>query len=70
MIARDPHTPIVRNCSCAVQAGIVVAGPGAERLIAAFEADHGPTTCGGQLVHRSMTDMGRKAKAKRGRRAA
>jgi hypothetical protein len=70
MTARPPHTPIIRNCGCETQAGIVVAGPDAERLVVAFEADHGPAGCGGQLVHRAESAMGRKVKPKRGGRAA
>ena len=73
MPARDPHTPITRNCGCAVEAGVSISGidvDGVARFIADFEAAHGPDGCGGELVHRAESSMGRKAKPKRGGRVA
>jgi hypothetical protein len=71
--ARDPHAPTTRNCGCQVQAGVSISGvdgEGIARFLAAFETDHGPGGCGGELIHRAESSMGRKVKPKRGRRAA
>ena len=71
-MTRDPHTPQTRACSCQVLAGMSIAGmdvEGVDRVLTAFEEDHGHG-CGGDLVHRAESQMGRKPRAKRGGRAA
>jgi hypothetical protein len=69
--ARDPHAPQSRACTCQVLAGISIAGidvEGVDRVLATFESDHGHG-CGGQLVSRAESNMGRKPRAKKARAA-
>ena len=68
-MTRDPHAPIKVNCSCVTEPGIVVAGPEAHLLVAAFERDHGHG-CGGELIERAESQMGRKVRPRRKKRAA
>jgi hypothetical protein len=73
MSARDPHVPTTRNCGCAVEAGVSISGvdeAGIARFLADFDTAHGPDGCGGELVHRAESSMGRKVKPKRGAKAA
>jgi hypothetical protein len=67
MTARDPHAPVTRNCGCAVEAGVSISGVdsvGIARFLADFDRAHGPDGCGGELIHRAESSMGRKTKPK------